>query len=93
MRSRISPSAAQSLNERWPNKVSLRLKDGTIKRWVEVNGNGEAVAERYEEYASTAEYFGPPRFTTDQIESWGTQRRAWHYSGLRPLAHSGELKR
>jgi hypothetical protein len=69
--------ASNNANERWPKPVSLRLTDGTIKRWVEVNQAGEAVSEEYEEFGPRAERFGLPRFTTSEVESWGFMERKW----------------
>jgi hypothetical protein len=63
--------------KRWPRILSLRLHDGTVKRWVEINENGEAVAEEYEEYGPRAEHFGPPRFRTEDVHSWGFKERRW----------------
>lgn len=50
--------------------LRLRLRDGSV-RLVWVNWNGCVFDEWYEEWGSRAEVYGPPRFTADDIESWG----------------------
>lgn len=64
-------------SRQWHLAVSLRLKDGTIKRWVEINQRGEAFAELYEEFHVKAEHYGPPRFETSDVHSWGNMKSRW----------------
>jgi hypothetical protein len=57
--------------EQYGVRTSLRLRDGVIKGDVRIAWDGRVVEERLEELGVRAEAYGPPRFTSDDIESWG----------------------
>ena len=61
--------------ERYGVRTSFRLKNGTVKEDVTVNWDGTLSDEFYDEYGAKAEVYGPPRFTPDEIESWGKYSR------------------
>jgi len=80
----LSSQQRQHRQESGP-AVSIRLRDGKVKRWVEVDWDGRIKAELYEEYGVRAEKVGPPRFTTDDIESWGSYERVWQPTWSHPI--------
>lgn len=63
-----SSSRAASVN---PPNVTLRLRNGEVKSWIELSWDGVVQAEWYEEFGIRAEKYGPPRFASEEIESWG----------------------
>lgn len=50
--------------------VEIRLASGLVKT-VLVRADGCITNEWYEEWGIRAEKYGPPRFATDELESWG----------------------
>jgi hypothetical protein len=68
--------------------VCIRLRDGKVKRWVEVDWDGRVRTEQYEEHDARAEKFGPPRFAESEVESWGFYKRVWQPSLMHPLRKS-----
>ena len=61
--------------ERYGVRTSFRLKNGTVKEDVTVNWDGTLSDEFYNEYGTRAEVYGPPRFSPEEIESWGKYSR------------------
>jgi len=50
--------------------VELKIKSGATKP-VLVRADGCITYEHYEEFGIRAEKYGPPRFASEDIESWG----------------------
>jgi hypothetical protein len=71
---RLSPSD-EVRRKKFGVVVSLRLCDGSVKERVEVDWDGGVRAEWYAEEGLRAETYGPPRFTAEDIESWGYYER------------------
>lgn len=68
---RESPLQARRLQQNGV-RISLRLKDGTVKEQVTVDWDGHIVDEWYEEHGIRGEVYRASRFAPEEIESWGT---------------------
>lgn len=75
----------RELMERYGVRTHFRLRSGLVKTDVRVNWDGRVVEEWYEEWGVRAEKYGPPRFTSEDLESWGCYDKVREPTLLHPF--------